>query len=368
MCRGLKVMDFYKKLVAIVLSCTVVGMAGGNVSFFAEEAIEMPADAVSQKNESNFSKYIKHGVEIGAGILGAVGCAAFVTKLYLMNREKDEQIEQLKIDIDGLHEQIMEFCAPKCKGKKLNGNDSVRCIFDMINRTQNIEKMRKEMTSLQVEKKRLENFQCFVRENLIEARELSKKMKNELNCSYRFFGINAKRYTQDGGIYVMYPSEMEVILYQLTFIIVQIFVYELNLEEDYSVNINDLFGNSATITKNDTIWWKWREENKEGEKSVSNYLNLLLNVGENKIIEDDLSDLKCLITALKEKIDIFFGFDKQVISDCLVGEIVNEKFCNILSDILNSTDIKINEFKNRIHSEYKFLQLMQLKKCGEGNI
>ena len=46
MCRGLKIMDFYRKLVAIVLSCTVIGMAGGNVSFFAEEAVEIPTDAV----------------------------------------------------------------------------------------------------------------------------------------------------------------------------------------------------------------------------------------------------------------------------------------------------------------------------------
>lgn len=119
-------MDFYKKLVAIVLSCTVVGMAGGNVSFFAEEAVEMPADAVSQKNESNFSKYIKHGVEIGAGILGAVGCAAFATELYLMNRE-----------IKQLEKTIISQCS-NLKSVGISESDAVEFLNKRSEEIQNV--------------------------------------------------------------------------------------------------------------------------------------------------------------------------------------------------------------------------------------
>lgn len=366
MCRGLKVMDFYKKLVAIVLSCTVVGMAGGNVSFFAEEAVEMPADAVSQKNESNFSKYIKHGVEIGAGILGAVGCAAFVTKLYLMNREKDEQIEQLR-----------EIISSKCSDLKSVGiseNDGVEFLKKRSEEIQNVLQKKIEQNnelSQKIEECERNNknvsdelqkvYDCWACSTLYsephkfegkekEGKKEGKKKKSELFSS-RYLSIKRLIY-----IFVYAPKHKDE-----------------DILESFSKNITasyrDINGTIISYGANIERWKMWTNEN------VNGYLNLLLNEpvkhnkykgdkGKNLVYVDNEreNEFKSMITFLDGINTLTSGKKFEIakeISKCVLGQIIFQKLDSenvISSDLMKNVTIKINRDCAVIENYMDFLK------------
>lgn len=306
MCRGLKVMDFYKKLVAIVLSCTVVGMAGGNVSFFAEEAVEIPTDAVSQKNESNFSKYIKHGVEIGAGILGAVGCAAFVTKLYLMNREKDEQIKQLR-----------EIISSKCSDLKSVG----------ISESDGVEFLTKRLEEIKNELRKKNEQNCKLSQRIKECKRNNKSVSDKLQKVYNCWACGTPYSKTKEGKELF--SNRYLLIKRLIYIFVYVPKHKNNKElELFSQKFKASYKNSngekrdyyADITK----WEMWTKED------INGYLNLLNESNKNLVYVDakQENEFKSMITFLDGINTLTSGAKFEIakeISEYALGQIIFQK-------------------------------------------